>query len=245
MAGRPLDVTLVAGRRPELLARTLASFAEGLFAHFDLAGFHANIDPIFGDASDHARCREVILSRFPDAAISEPPAAGFGAAVQRVWAATRADLVFHLEDDWLLNEPVGPEDVLPLLTGNTRSVALVAREFGWNGRDLYNVRRKRRRFLGIPVGRRTLNVFGTSPRFLEGAFARRCAGLIDPALDPEKQMRPPGNPALIAYLNEYRCRFLPTKAGAALITDIGREWRDARGIEKVVEQGVSRWRQAP
>ena len=96
-----------------------------------------------------------------------------------------------------------------------------------------------------PVGRRTLNVFGTSPRFLEGAFARRCAGLIDPALDPEKQMRPPGNPALIAYLNEYRCRFLPAKDGAALITDIGREWRDARGIEKVVEQGVSRWRQAP
>ena len=245
MDAQRLDITLVAGCRPDLLARTLDSFGRGLFAHFAIGGVFANIDPIFGDEDDRRACRATILGHFPGAEISEPETPGFGAAVARVWAMTRGDLVFHLEDDWILNEPIRPEDVLPLMTGATRSLVPVARELGWNGRDLYNVRRKRRRFLGIPVGRRTLNVFGTSPRFLEGAFARRCAGLIDPALDPEKQMRPPGNPALIAYLNEYRCRFLPAKDGAALITDIGREWRDARGIEKVVEQGVSRWRQAP
>jgi hypothetical protein len=244
MTVQRLDVTLVSGCRPELLARTLASFDRGLFAHFALGGVFANVDPIFGDEDDRAACRRTILDHFPGAAISEPETAGFGAAVVRVWAATRGDLVFHLEDDWILNEPVRPEDVLPLMTGETRSVVPVSRELGWNGHDLYNARRRKKRILGIPVGRRVFNVFGTSPRFLDGAFARRCAELIDPALDPEKQMRPPGNPALIAYLNDFRCRFLPPKAGEALITDIGREWRDARGIEKVVTRGVSTWTQA-
>jgi hypothetical protein len=239
-----LDITLVSGCRPDLLVRTLASFQSGLFAHFAIGGVFANIDPVFGNEDDRAACRAAILGHFPGAEISEPETPGFGAAVARVWAATRGDLVFHVEDDWILNEPIGPEDVLPLMSGATLSVVPVARELGWNGRDLYNFRRRKTRFLGIPVGRRHFNVFGTSPRFLEGAFARRCAELMNPALDPEKQMRPPGNPALIAYINEYRYRFLPSKAGAELITDIGREWRDARGIEKVVADGVSTWTRA-
>jgi hypothetical protein len=236
-----LDVTLVAGRRPDLLRRTLASFASGLFAHFTVAGVYANLDPIFGDDTDHARCLQAIRDAFPDAVVFEPPSASFGAAVQRVWAATRSDLVFHLEDDWELNEPVAPDDVLPLMTGATKAVVLVAKELGWNGRDLYNHRMRRVRFLGISVRRRRFEVFGTSPRFLDGRFARECARRIDPLMDPEKQMRPPGNPALIDYLQSYRCRFLPPKREVELITDIGRAWRDARGIEKTVTKGVSAW----
>ncbi len=151
------------------------------------------------------------------------------------------ELVFHLEDDWLLNEPLGPDDILPLMIGDTRSVAPVAVELGWNGRDDFNVRRKKVRFLGIPVARRAFNVFGTSPRFFDGNFVRRCADLMDPSLDPEKQMRPPGNPALIAYQQPFRCRMLPGRTRIDLITDIGRAWRDTRGIEKVVAKGVSTW----
>jgi len=239
-APRRLDIALVAGRRPDLLAETLASF-EKLFRHFEIGAVFANIDPVFGDEADHAATRARLLARFPDAEITEPSAPGFGAAVRRVWSATRAGLVFHLEDDWLLNEPLGPDDILPLMTGDTRSVAPVAVELGWNGRDDFNVRRRKRRILGIPAGRLEFNVFGTSPRFLDGDFARRCAGLMDPSLDPEKQMRPPGNPALIAFQQGFRCRLLPGRTRTDLITDIGRAWREARGIEKIVADGVSTW----
>jgi hypothetical protein len=236
-----LDITLVSGRRPELLRRTLASFREGLFATFPVAGVYANIDPIFGDAADHAACRAAILATFPDAVISEPATAGFGKAVRTLWAATRSAFVFHLEDDWVLNEPLRPEQVFPLLSGDTKALAPVSKELGWDGRSTFNVRRHKIRFLGIPVGHRTVNIFGTSPRFLAGDFARACAALMDPDLDPEKQMRPPSNPALRAYMQSFRCRFLPARTHPELISDIGRSWRDERGIDKVVAGGVSTW----
>jgi hypothetical protein len=238
---RPIDVTLVSGRRPELLRRTLASFDAGLFSRFRIGRFIANLDPIFGDASDHAACLGAIRERFPEAEVFEPKAAGFGAAVKRIWAATTAALVFHLEDDWALNEAIDPARIAALMTGTTRAVALVSREMGWNGSDAFNRRRKKVRVLGIPVRSQEFEVFGTSPRFLEGDFARRCAALMDPDLDPEKQMRPPGNRALISFLQAYRCRFLTPTTGDEVITDIGREWRDARGIEKVVAKGESHW----
>lgn len=236
-----LDIALVSGRRPELLARTLASFGTDLFAGFAIDGVFANIDPVFGDAADQAACRDLILSHFPQARIFEPETAGFGAAVKRVWAATSGDLVFHLEDDWHLNEPLTPDDILPLMSGNTRSVAPVSVEMGWDGQALFNERRRKKRFLGLPVGRYEFNVFGTSPRFLDGDFARHCAALMDPSLDPEKQMRRPGNPELIAYQQPFRCRLLPGRTRPDLITDIGRNWREVRGIDKVVSGGVSTW----
>jgi hypothetical protein len=241
-AGPWLDITLVSGRRPGLLDRTLASFQAGLFANFPVAGLYANIDPVFGDEADHAACRAAILSRIPDAVIFEPDQPGFGRAVKTVWAATRSEVVFHLEDDWVLNEPLAPGDVFPLLTGETRALALVSKEIGYDGTETFNVRRPKKRFLRIPIGgRHEINIFGTSPRFLEGGFARACAALMDADLDPEKQMRAPLNPRLRAYMQNFRCRFLPARRQAELITDIGREWRDARGIDKVLDRGVSTW----
>jgi hypothetical protein len=241
MGGPRLDITLVAGRRPALLERTLASFRERLFANFPVAALYANIDPVFGDTDDHAACRAAILSVFPAATIVEPERPGFGRAVKTLWAATRSEVIFHLEDDWVLNEPLFPDDVFPLLSGSTRALAPVSKELGYRGTDTFNVRRPKKRVLGIPVGRDEINVFGTSPRFLDGDFARACAALMDPDLDPEKQMRPPLNPRLRAYMQHFRCRFLPARAHAELITDIGREWRDAQGIDKVVRDGVSTW----
>lgn len=237
-----IDVALVAVRRPELLARTLESFGARMFAHFPVARVLANIDPVFGGAEEQRVCRELILRRFPQAEIFEPAEAGFCAAVRRVWAATRAEAVFHLEDDWLLNEAVHPEQVLPLLAGDVASVAPV--QAAWKRPKLYNVRIRRTRVLGITLRRSKVNIHGTSPRFMTGAFARRCAELMDPALDPEKQMRAPHNPPLRAYIEPLKCRFLTAKDGGPLILDIGRGWREAQGIEKVVADGRSSWSEA-
>jgi hypothetical protein len=241
MAPKSIDVTLVAGCRPELLSQTLASFSERLFRHFNIAGVVANIDPVFGGPDEARACRKLILTRFPEAEIHQPESASFGGAVKRVWGRTTSDLVFHLEDDWLLNAEVGPENILPRFVEHTRAVVLVAKEHGWNGRDTFNVRRRKVRFLGIPVGRRHVNVFSTSPQFLDGGFARGCAELMDPALDPEKQMRPPHNPALRAYMRSYRSQLLPTASGSEMITDIGRAWRENRRIRKTVGDGISTW----
>lgn len=236
-----IDVTLVAVRRPDLLTRTLASFSENLLRHFHVARVIANLDPVFGGPEEARACRAAIRSHFPAAEIHEPETGCFGGAVKRVWGATTGGLVFHMEDDWLLNVPVTPEDILPQFTGATRAVVLLSQEHGWNGRDAYNVRRKKKRFLGIPVGLYEVNVFSTSPQFLDGPFVRRCAELMQPELDPEKQMRAPHNPALRAFVAPYRSRLLPTPEKGMILTDIGRDWREGRGIRKVVADGVSTW----
>lgn len=236
-----LDVTLVSGRRPDLLRRTLASFQDRIFANFSVANFYANIDPIFGDADDHAACRDAIRSLFPDAVITEPAEPSFGRAVKTLWAATRSKVVLHLEDDWVMNEQLRPEDVFPLLSGNVSALMLVAKLDGQGRAKLFNEKTRKVKFLGVTVRRKSVSTFGTSPRFLSGDFARGCAALMDPDLDPEKQMRKRFNPPLRAYTQGFRCRILQPKGQTELITDIGRAWRDTRNIEKSVAGGVSTW----
>ena len=70
---------------------------------------------------------------------------------------------------------------------------------------------------------------------------RRCAELMDPEIDPEKQMRPPFNGPLVRYMDQFRCRLLPGTLQQNIIEDIGCEWRDRRGITKTVNEGKSMW----
>ena len=63
MIDTPIDVSLVAGRRPELLERTLSSFHQHVLEHFELADAYVNIDPFGGDLAAHDACREIIKKR--------------------------------------------------------------------------------------------------------------------------------------------------------------------------------------
>jgi len=120
-------------------------------------------------------------------------------------------------------------------------VRLVSKHIDWDGHSPFSERRRKRRLLGVPLGTRRIAIFGTSPCFLDGAFARGSARLMDPGLDPEKQMRKGRNPALEDFQQRFRCRLLPGPGGTELITDIGREWRDGKGITKTTVDGRSIW----
>src|SRR5713226_7823881 len=103
-----IELTIVAARRPSLLARTLDSFHQHLFRHFNFSRALINIDPVWGDQKRSDECVELLNKNFPDPTVFTPESAGFTAAVKRVWSATKADFIFHLEDDWLLNEDITP-----------------------------------------------------------------------------------------------------------------------------------------
>lgn len=239
-----IDLVLVAGRRFDLVERTLASFARQVFANFRIVRAFANIDPIFGDGEAHARTKDAIRRHLPSCHVFEPAEAGFAAAVQRLWAHTRGDLVLHLEDDWICNEPVAARDVRDRLVPPAVSLALHNRQLKWRGPDPHVTSRRRRKLLGVTVARFTIQRFGTSPRFLDGAFARGCAARMNLALDPEKQMDHRRNPELHAYQQQFTSLILPPRHGDELISDIGRAWRDARGVVKTGKAGVSTWRRA-
>ncbi|RWO92562.1 hypothetical protein [Mesorhizobium sp.] len=236
-----IDLTLVCGRRPELLSQTLQSFQQMVFRHFRIDMVYVNIDPFGGDQIDHERCRSLVLEYFPNAAISEPETASFGRAVKMLWSQVKSPFVLHLEDDWLALEPITPDRLFPLFKGRTRAVRLVSKELGWNGRDEIHRRTTKLRLLGLTIWKRKSSIFGTSPAFFSGDFVKQCSELMIPDLDPEKQQRLHINQPLANFTSHYECRVLPGTEQAEIIMDIGRKWREERGILKKTKKGKSAW----
>jgi hypothetical protein len=234
----------VAGRRPELLSRTLASFGANLIVNFEVGSVFVNIDPIFGDETQHDRTVNVVKDFFPHAEISAPTTPGFCKAVKENWGRTTADFVLHLEDDWLINISVDAGVIEGYFKDhNVSQVMFQSVEKTWDARTngIYPTLKRRYRIFGfdLPLKYRR-PTFTTSPSFLRGTFARQVAALYDVNFDPEKQFSKRVNLPLERYTYRFRSVMHAIDDGF-VITDIGREWRDVRGIEKDMRGCVSRW----
>ncbi len=235
-----IDITLVAGARPDLLATTLESFGDKLFPFFGIRTFFANIDPIFGGTEERDACVRMIRERFPDAVIFTPETPSFGAAVKRLWQATSDAHVLHMEDDWIVNEVVQAQDILPLFAPDVGMVQLAIETRERYGDDyLYITRRKR--ILGYEIWSKKVNAYGTSPRFIRGQLCKHYGDLLKPKLDPEKQVYKNKNKPLSRAHQSWRCRVAYGANGMPLITDIGRDWRAERRIAKVDKAGKATW----
>ncbi|MBF9031651.1 hypothetical protein HKCCE3408_14720 [Rhodobacterales bacterium HKCCE3408] len=242
----PIDVTIVCGARPALLERTLNSFANRLFANFEIGQVFANLDLFNGTEAERAACRDLLHAHFErvDCRLTETP--GFAEAVRWLWSQPKAEIALHLEDDWLLNCDVRPGDILPLFSGNTGQVSFQALEKHWKYRSRYHTRRRRLRIPGIgsiswPDPSRPF--FTTAPSFVTRHFANGCSERFDTTRDPEKQMSDGSNPTLSAFTRQFRNRLWGGR-NPYPITDIGRDWRAAQGIEKSIVGGRSSWTSA-
>jgi len=236
-----IDIALVAGRRPDLLERTLNSFRESMFHHFDIHRVLVNIDPFAGNIQDHGRAVAIIRNHFPNAEINEPESASFGMAVKTLWSSTTADMLIHLEDDWLLLEDVTPSHVYESVDENVPQLSLLSKEKNWTPSRPYYYKTAKRKIFGATISRKKIPLFGTSPSFLLGSFARSCADLMDPDLDPEKQFFSGSNPELEKHVQDKKVRILAGESGKPIIKDIGREWLEKRNVEKVVRGSKSFW----
>lgn len=243
MASSELDLSIVAGRRPDLLRQTLDSFAASVFPSFNIRNVFVNIDPIFGDVEDETACIACIKGHFSQAEIFTPEKPGFGAAVQRLWSATRSDYVFHLEDDWIALTEVGAEIFEPFADPTVTQVSFHTADQNWDiaRRGHLHRRNEYARLFGIKIPLfRTFPKFTTSPSILRGDFARKAGSVMDVSRDPEKQFYSRVNPALerlAAPHNNYI--FSPNQM--PVIRDMGREWRDSRRIKKVITNATSNW----
>lgn len=238
---QPIDVSLISGRRPDLLERTLVSFQRHLFQFFEIANFRVNLDAFGGNEQDHAKCKEVIIKFFPKAKINEPRQPGFGKAVQFLWSTLESPFALHLEDDWIAHEDIKPEHVFPLFEGRTRQVTFLNEHKRRKGNALFDCKRTRSLFSPFKTYDIRKPLFTTSPGFIHSSFARICAELMDPALDPEKQFYNGFNAELENFANFYRNRFLIGQIQPDVISDTGRDWREVRKLEKSTVAGVSTW----
>lgn len=238
-----IDVTLVAGRRPHLLSQTLASFSDRLFRHFAVRRFIANIDPIWGVAADADRCEAAIRSHFPDADVTRPATPGFGRAVKSVWGRTSDLPVLHLEDDWIALHDITPGHVFPVLTPDVGQVALAQGPRRPSDADVV-MRTEKTKLFGATLRRKAVNGYGTSPRFLAAGLARRYSDLLDPSLDPEKQILHGLNRRFSHVQKQLKCRMIWRDGSEPFICDTGRDWRAASGVAKTYKDGVVRWETA-
>lgn len=238
-----MDICIVAGQRPDLLRKTLESFAAGLFQHFDIATCYANIDPIFGDRSQGDAAENVVKDFFPNADVHRPQTPQFCTAIKHLWRASRSDVIFHLEDDWVLNQNLKPADILPFF--ETQSIAQVSLnhvEKQWDfTKGPFQEKDVKRRFLGLSfkTGKK-FPCFTTSPSFIRGEFARNASVFLDERYDPEKQFYKGVNQQLERYVSPYR-NYLYGQGRPFVITDAGRDWRDARNISKTIINHTSVW----
>lgn len=238
----PIDVALISGRRPELLQRTLASFQQHLFQFFEIANFRVNLDAFGGNEDEHAQCKEIILNHFPNAKINEPTEPGFGKAVQFLWSTLEAPFTLHLEDDWIAHEAIKPEHIYPLFEGRTRQVTFLNEHKRRKGSTLFDCKRSRRLLSPFKTYDLRKPLFTTSPSFIDSSFARICAELMNPALDPEKQFYNGFNEELEHFSSIYRNRFLIGQKSPNIISDTGRDWREDQELEKSTINGVSIWK---
>ncbi|HEV7319980.1 MAG TPA: hypothetical protein VGO04_15390 [Ensifer sp.] len=241
-----IDLCVVATRRPDLLDQTLASFGEKIFGKLNLRGAYLNLDPVFGSVDDHRACVEIFRRHFPEATIFQPESPGFCAAVARLWSASSADYVFHLEDDWISLRDMGEELLAPFADPTISQVSFHTADQNWDiGRKGHFHRRNEYAHLfGIRIPLfRTFPKFTTSPSILRGGFARHCAGLMDLSRDPEKQFYSGVNPVMEDYVASRR-NYIYSPDACPVIKDMGREWREQRHIQKVITDSTSVWRES-
>jgi hypothetical protein len=244
--GPSIDLVMICGRRPSLLARTLASFSEKLFAHFRFANVIANIDPFMGDEAAGNDCEDLLRATFPQGStqlhIFRPETPGFAAAVQRAWRATTSDFVFHMEDDWTARDHITPQPFFDLMApDDVQAVTLVCATKHTRGLPQQTSRRITRGPRGYIIKDELINAFSTSPGMFKGPFLRKAADLLDTRFDPEKQFYKGLNPALEELALPYRCMFLRGATERDAIDDIGRDYRDQLGLKKLLIDGQAVW----
>ena len=238
-----IDLLLLCGARPQLLSQTLESFSRKVFCNFRISNVFANIDRFMGDGKEVAQVETLIRSYFTKAIINKSDEPSFTKGVIKLWSSVSADYCLHLEDDWVAQSDIKDQTIFPHFKGNVAQVSIATAEKNWPRGQPYHCKWQRKRILGIGVGRRYRDdepVFTTSPSFISGEFARNCASLMNPNLDPEKQLYDGSNAGLRAYVKAYRNRIVGNGT-AFLIRDIGRDFRCKQGVEKVIIGGQSIW----
>jgi len=212
----PVDVTCTATLRPELLSRTMRSFEDMVYTDgCTLQNFIINIDRTPVVAEELSIIKQVINvlphELFQNVIISIPKKPSFAQAVKNVWSLTTSQFVFHLEDDWEMIKRI--------------DLAAACRMIYHDGYDYIRFPKLNADRLGC------LDKIALQPSLLLGDVVRILSSYMSSRKDPEKQLRVQNSNSDILnkqigmikiadYSNDYYCR------------DIGREWRDERGLKK-------------
>ena len=220
-----MDVLMTACRRPEIVHRTLQSFASAL-NNYEGHRLFINIDPVGGFLKDSDEVISVCNSYFDDVKTHTPVKSSFPNAFNWCWEKAESDIVFMLEDDWELIKDIDTQKILDILTSEPdlailrlpmfRSTETEMKNwnkfFPWNGK-----------YFECPEDQRGCVGFCGHPSFIKKEFVENCLPLIDNTLNPEKQFHRRGSKLLDEVL-KWRYGVYSTPNSGPAIRDIGRPW---------------------
>jgi len=120
--------------RDGYLSQTIASARENLSGNITERWIH-------DDAGDltHAAMLDELYPDFAQIARVPTSRAGFGGSIRYAWqylaTRSRADYIFHLEDDFTFNRPVDLDAMAAVLAGSSTLAQMALRRQAWNGAE--------------------------------------------------------------------------------------------------------------
>jgi len=200
-----MEFTTTAMSRPDIINKTYHSFSKNLKGiDFKKSTLYINIDPL-PKGNNTLRVVEVAYKYFGNVVYNTPEKPNFTNAVNWCWMNAKEDIIFHLEDDWIMTELV---DVLPLIDK-------------LNNSKLFSI--PFRKTMNFPYDKPSL-----SPSFLHNRFYKAVAGRLDSKLNPEIQLRGKN----FGIDMGPRQGIVDGYSDHAIIQDIGREWIDKTKYKK-------------
>lgn len=220
-----IQVACTARITPQLLEITFSSFSEGLLNQFNRKELFINIDPI-GDGKHQVHdVLSVCYKYFDTVTVNTPPVGNFSLAAKWVWEQINSEFFLHLEDDWLLNKKISKTKLIYELFSNE---------------NVASVRLNRER----SIKNKCLQKISLNPVLIKTAYIKQALKLYSENLDPEKQL---SIPPLSNHLKHWKHLAYGEKRGRSLeggfVTDVGKYWRKAQGLSKLIEQNKSTWDQ--
>ena len=220
-----IQVACTARITPQLLEITFSSFSEGLLNQFKRKELFINIDPI-GDGKHQAHEVLAVCNKYFDAVtVNSPPVGNFSLAAKWVWEQINSEFFLHLEDDWLLNKKISKTKLIHEL---------------FSAENVASVRLNRER----SIKDKCLQKISLNPILIKTTYIKQALSLYNETLDPEKQL---SIPPLSNHLKHWKHLAYGEKKGGNLeggfVTDIGKYWRKAEGLNKIIDQNKSIWYQ--
>lgn len=236
---KTFDITCTATLRPELLKKTLESFNKNLFGkHAEKGRLIINIDMIGNDDPYFAKVQIFnILKKMPYRQkiynICDEPNFAKAFCWTMSHLSPQNEYVFNLEEDWELMIPIGFENMMKIMDKYKDLAHLRLSQFKseenhikawqnfarWNG-EFYEY---------LDEDAKSIDGWAGHPSLNRSAFMKAALKLINPRINPEKQISGSRMESLFAVS---RFGIFHYRDHGPSIKDLGREWMVKHGYIK-------------
>ena len=207
-----IDITMTATIRPSILDKTLSSFCANLFKDTDRCNLILNIDNI-GEEKPREEVLKVASKYFKNIIVNYSVEPNFSKAVIWAFSQTTEKYVFNLEDDWILLKPINIDLMIECLEKYYSLVSLRL------NKDKLESQKSTGDYILSP-----LNMLSLNPTLFKGDFIRSVYPLMNPNLNPEKQLRKDHKTERGKYIAKWNYGIYTKETSSIVIIDIGRNW---------------------